>query len=141
MGNTSISLIVLVGLLVIGGLVNYERNAALDAPLADRPYADLNRDTLDQLVETHEAQLAELTAWVEESPDASVPRQELAPSDLGGKWRAFERYQKESKRWKALRNAVLEHEVVLQGLKKEQGIRNQGLDQPWWRIYRRVTTF
>ena len=87
MGNTSISLIVLVGLLVIGGLVNYERNAALDAPLADRPYAEVDRDTLDQLVKTHEAQLAELTAWVAESPDASVPRQELAPSDLGGKWK------------------------------------------------------
>jgi hypothetical protein len=140
MGSKLTALCVLVSALSIGGFINYQRNAPLDAPLANRPHAALPTEGLDALVTAYEAQLAELRDWVEEEPDPSLRPRGLAPSDLGGKWKAFERYQQESQRWKSRRNVILEREVMLQNLKKEQAIRNQGLDQPLRRILRRVIT-
>lgn len=140
MGDKSTLLILVLCALTIGGFVNYRRNAPLDAELQNRTYADLKDPDLDTLIQAYEEETRRLGAWVEQEPSARVPSQALDASDLGGKVKTFERYQRETNRWRSLRQEVLQREATLEALNKEKNLRARGLNQRWRQILRRVIT-
>jgi hypothetical protein len=140
MGDKSTLFILMLCALTIGGFVNYRRNAPLDAELQNRTYADLNDPDLDTLIQAYEEETRRLGAWVDQAPLADVPSQALDASDLGGKVKTFERYQRETNRWRSLRQEVLQREATLEALNKEKSLRARGLDKRWRQILRRVIT-
>jgi hypothetical protein len=140
MGDNSTLLILMLCALTIGGFVNYRRNAPLDAELQNRTYADLKDPDLDTLIQAYEEETRRLRAWVEQEPSANVPSQALDDSDLGGKVKMFERYQRETNRWRSLRQEVLQREATLEALNKEKNLRARGLDERWRQILRRLIT-
>ena len=140
MGDKSTLVLFVLCALTIGGFVNYRRNAPLDAELKNRTYADLKARDLDTLIQAYEQETRRLRAWVDQEPLADVPSQALDDSDLGGKVKTFERYQREANRWRSLRQEVLQREATLEALNKEKDLRARGLDQRWRQILRRITT-
>jgi hypothetical protein len=140
MGDKSTLLILVLCALTIGGFVNYRRNAPLDAELQSRTYADLKDRDLDTLIQAYEEETRRLRAWVDQEPLAKVPSQALDDSDLGGKVKTFERYQRETNRWRSLRQEVLQREATLEALNKEKDLRARGLDERWRQILRRLIT-
>jgi hypothetical protein len=136
------ALVVLVVLLVGiagGGFVNYQRNAALDQELEFRPYKGLSDADLAALRDAYEKSVGQMESSLG-NPDGDVFRK-VKPGDFGGKVKAFERFQQENERWKQGHRAALENRATIDAIKKEQGIRRSGLDDPWKRILRRATTF
>ncbi|MFQ5513455.1 MAG: hypothetical protein ACE5FG_03385 [Myxococcota bacterium] len=127
-------------LLLVGGAINYERNADLDAELERRPYAHLPSADLEAMLAGTEAELTELRRWVGEEPRMRRTAQRPDASDLGGKLQAFERYQRETRQWSARRAAVLEREVTVEAIRRELSFRERGLDRAWRRVLRRALT-
>ncbi len=140
MGEKS-TFVIIVCALLIGGFVNYLRNAPLDAELQNRTYAELKSDDLDALLAAYEQETRRLRAWVDEEPMAAPADRALSASDVGGKAETFSRFQREANRWRAQRYEVLEREATIAALQTEKSIRARGLDLRWRQILRRVTTF
>lgn len=133
--------IFLVGALSIGGFVNYRRNAALDDELRNRSYAELSDSALVTLIQAYESELERLrgrsgAAGLQNAPTTSGRRGAL----LDEKIRRFEQEQRETARRRALHIGMLDQQVRVEALRKEQRIRAQGLDQRWRQILRRVVT-
>jgi len=141
MGDKSTLFMIVVCALLIGGFVNYRRNAPLDAELQNRTYAELKSDDLDALLAAYEQQTRRLRAWVDEEPMAAPVDRARSASDVGGKAETFSRFQREANRWRAQRSEVLEGEATIAALQQEKSIRARGLDLRWRQILRRVTTF
>ena len=140
MGDKS-TFVIIVCALLIGGFVNYRRNAPLDAEIQNRTYAELKADDLDALLAAYELETRRLRAWVDEEPMAAPVDRARSASDVGGKAETFSRFQREANRWRVARYEVLEHEATVEALQLEKSIRARGLDQRWRQILRRVTTF
>ena len=138
-GKSTLFAIVVCGLL-IGGFVNYRRNAPLDLELQNRTYAGLKADDLSALLSAYGQETRSLRGWVDQEPMAAPVNRARGPSDVGGKAEAFSRFQREASRWSSLRHKILEQEATIQALQLEQSIRQRGLDQRWRQILRRVTT-
>ncbi len=135
------TLVIIACALLIGGFVNYRRNAPLDVELQNRTYAELKADDLDALLAAYELETRRLRAWVDEEPMAAPVDRARSASDVGGKAETFSRFQREAKRWRVARSEVLEREATVEALQLEKSIRARGLDQRWRQILRRVTTF
>ncbi len=135
------TLVIIACALLIGGFVNYRRNAPLDAELQNRTYAELKADDLDALLAAYELETRRLRAWVDEEPMAAPVDRARSASDVGGKAETFARLQREARRWRVARSEVLEREATVDALQLEKSIRARGLDQRWRQILRRVTTF
>ncbi len=135
------TLVIIACALLIGGFVNYRRNAPLDVELQNRTYAELKADDLDALLAAYELETRRLRAWVDEEPMAAPVDRARSASDVGGKAETFSRFQREAHRWRVARYEVLEHEATVEALQLEKSIRARGLDQRWRQILRRVTTF
>ena len=138
--NAPVLLVLLLGLIGAGGYANYQRNAELDQELEFRPYAGLSDADLDALLEAYQQELSQIEDSLGNGPDGSVFRG-IKPADLGGKLKAFERFQQENERWKRGHREAIKQKVVLDALRQEQAVRRAGLHRPWRRIIRRVTTF
>ncbi len=138
--NAPVLLVLLLGLIGAGGYANYQRNAELDQELEFRPYAGLSDADLDALLEAYQQELSQIEDSLGNGPDGSVFRG-TKPADLGGKLKAFERFQQENERWKRGHREAINQKVVLDALRQEQAVRRAGLHKPWRRIMRRVTTF
>ena len=141
MGDKSTLFVLVVCALLIGGFVNYRRNAPLDAELQSRSYADLKSRDVATLIEAYEQETRRLRVWVDQEPTAAPARRARDASDVGGKAETFSRFQREAHRWRTLRQEILEREATIEALQKEQSIRARGLDKRWRQILRRVTTF
>ena len=141
MGGKSTLFVLVVCALLIGGFVNYRRNAPLDAELQSRSYADLKSRDVAMLIEAYEQETRRLRVWAEQEPTAAHARRAPDASDVGGKAERFSRFQREAQRWRTLRQEILEREATIEALQKEQSIRARGLDRRWRQILRRVTTF
>ncbi len=126
MGDKSTLFVIVVCALLIGGFVNYRRNAPLDAELQSRTYADLKSRDVDALLQAYEQETRRLRAWVDQEPMAAPASRARGASDVGGKAETFSRFQREA---------------TIEALQKEQSIRARGLDKRWRQILRRVTTF
>ncbi len=135
------TLVIIACALLIGGFVNYRRNAPLDVELQNRTYAELKADDLDALLAAYELETRRLRAWVDEEPMAAPVDRARSASDVGGKAETFSRFQREARRWRVARYEVLEREATVEALQLEKSIRARGLDQRWRQILRRVTTF
>ncbi len=135
------TLVIIACALLIGGFVNYRRNAPLDVELQNRTYAELKADDLDALLAAYELETRRLRAWVDEEPMAAPVDRARSASDVGGKAETFSRFQREARRWRVARYEVLEREATVDALQLEKSIRARGLDQRWRQILRRVTTF
>ncbi len=135
------TLVIIACALLIGGFVNYRRNAPLDVELQNRTYAELKADDLDALLAAYELETRRLRAWVDEEPMAAPVDRARSASDVGGKAETFSRFQREAKRWRVARSEVLEREATVEALQLEKSIRARGLDQRWRQILRRVTSF
>ena len=129
-------------MLTVGGFANYQRNEPLDNELKDRPYATLSDADLDALLQAYEGERMglenRLNAYAE---DRTGVMDGFAPSDLGGKLDAFDSFQRKNNSWRETNRAKLSHEVELDRLNKEKGIRTRGLHIERNRIWRRLTTF
>ncbi len=121
------------------GFVNYQRNAPLDRDLEFRPYKGLSEADLGALRDAYEKSVSHMEGSLG-TPDDGVFRR-VKPGDFQGKVQAFERFQKENERWKDGHRAALENRATIDAIKREQGIRKAGLDNPWRRILRRATSF
>ena len=135
------TLVIIACALLIGGFVNYRRNAPLDAELQNRTYAELKADDLDALLAAYELETRRLRAWVDEEPMAAPVDRARSASDVGGKAETFSRFQREANRWRAQRYEVLEREATIEALQKEKSIRARGLNLRWRQVLRRVTSF
>ncbi len=140
MGDKS-RFVIIVCALLIGGSVNYLRNAPLDAELQNRTYAELKANDLDALLVAYEQETRRLRAWVDEEPMAAPTDRARSASDVGGKAETFSRFQREANRWRAQRYEVLEREATIEALQKEKSIRARGLNLRWRQVLRRVTSF
>jgi hypothetical protein len=136
---------VLMGLIVvlaIGAYYNYQRNAHLDKELENRAYASLGDSDLDALISAHTSERDKIKGTLGDGKaDPTRVMYGFAPSDLKGKVKAFDHFQRRNSRLKELNRIALQHQVVIEALQKEQSIRDRGLDKEWTRIMRRVTTF
>ncbi len=135
------TLVIIACALLIGGFVNYRRNAPLDVEIQNRTYAELKAEDLDALLAAYELETRRLRAWVDDEPMAAPVDRARSASDVGGKAETFSRFQREARRWRVARSEVLEREATVEALQLEKSIRARGLDQRWRQILRRVTTF
>ncbi len=126
--------------LCAGGFLNYRRNEHLDAELQNRVYADMSDENLAALIVAYQGQVAQLAAQVGEAPSGQDEVDGFAPSDIHGKVRGFESFQKYNRKWRRHRAELFEQEATLEELRREQSIRERGLDMPWNRVKRRVLT-
>ncbi len=140
MGDKCTWIVLVLCALLIGGFVNYRRNAPLDAELQNRSYADLKPADLEALLQAYEQETRRLRGWLDQEPLAAGSDQARGASDVGGKAKTFERFQREASRWRALRQEILEREATIEALRKEKRLRAQGLDKRWRQLLRRVTT-
>ena len=140
MGDKSMPVLVALCAVLIGGFVNYQRNAPLDVELQNRTYAELKQADLEALLAAYQLETQRLRVWVDQEPPAGTPDHAKGASDVGGKAETFARFQREANRCRALRQEVLEREATIEALEKEKSIRARGLDQPWRQILRRLTT-
>jgi hypothetical protein len=135
---------VLMGLIValaVGGYYNYQRNAPLDKELENRAYASLSDQDLEALISAHTAERDAVRSKLGGGKaDPTRVMYGYAPSDLKGKVKAFDHFQKRNSRLKELNRVALQHQVVIEAIQLEQSIRERGLDEEWTRIMRRVTT-
>ncbi len=127
-------------LLAGAGAYNYHQNARLDAELANRPHAGMSDRDLSTLVLAYRVDVAEGERLLGEVPDSSDRLRGFKPSEVENRVRAFEEFQKDAASWKDRKRETLERRMRLEELQHEQGIRAQGLHQPWWRLWRRVST-
>lgn len=137
-----LSLLILV--LVVGGagFANYQRNAPLDAELEDRPYAKYSDADLEALLTAHKAERDRIRgALSKKSADPTRVMNGFAAGDFDGKVHAFDKFQKRNSAYKQVNAMALEHEVEIEALEKEVGIRKRGLHDPRKRMMRRILTF
>lgn len=121
-----------------GGAWNYQRNAYLDRDLEFRPFAVYTVEQIQQLIEAHRQEGARLMRRSGQAPDGVAALSREDPSDLGGKARAFDRFQQAHAKWRERRGQAIEEQARIEGLEKELEIRRAGLDREWRRILRRV---
>ena len=133
-------LLLLLLVLIAGGGYNYYRNAPLDEELESRPYAKLSDSELETMIRAYEDELARATHNLNGPPDGDWRMRGYAPSDLGGKLEAFDRYQDAAQAWKSRYHRSLEHKGQIELLHKEQEIRAAGLHKAWRRALRRLIT-
>lgn len=133
--------IVLLLVLPIGGFVNYRRNAPLDQELENRTYANLPDDDLAALIEAYEGEARRLSGLVSNKPQGEDELDGYSASDYDGKVKAFRTFQQYNSQWRRARGELFEQEAALEELRREQSIRERGLDKPWKRILRRVLHF
>jgi len=134
-------LLVLVLGTVGAGYYNYQRNAAMDADLAEqRPYRAVPTPELVKLIASTQKDIQRQKGAVASAPHGASAIDAKDSSDVGGKAQAFAGFQRENERWKAQRGAVIEQEILLKDLQHEKQLRDKDLDS-WSRIKRRVLTF
>ena len=126
--------------LCAGGFLNYRRNAHLDAELQNRIHGDMSDPNLAALIAAYQEQVAQLAAQVGEAPPGQDELDSFAPSDIQGKVQGFERFQQYNRAWRRSRAELFEQEAALEELRREQSIRERGLDKPFNRVKRRVLT-
>ena len=142
MGKVLIALLVVVATVGIGGFVNYQRNAPLDAELQNRPYGTISDADLAALIAAYEGEKTGLENRLKGySKDRTRVMNGLAPADLQGKLTAFDSFQRKNESWRETNRAKLGHEIELEKLQKEKNIRDRGLHIERNRIIRRITTF
>ncbi len=128
-------------LLPVAGYANYRRNAPLDKELQNRIHANLSDADLLALIEAYQLETKRLGASVTEAPDGGDELDGIAPEDFGGKVKAFQDFQVYNRQWRRSRAGLFEQEAALEELRREQSIRDRGLDKPANRILRRVSSF
>ena len=128
-------------LLPVAGFVNYGRNAPLDEELQNRVHGNLSDADLLMLIEAYQLETKRLAASVTEAPDGEDELDGIAPEDFGGKLKALQNLQVYNRQWRRSRAGLFEQEAALEELRREQSIRDRGLDKPANRILRRVTSF
>ncbi len=133
-------LVLLVAGLCAGGFLNYRRNEHLDAELQNRIYADMSDQDLAALIAAYQGQVAQLAAQVSEAPSGQDELDTFAPSDIHGKVQGFESFQQYNRQWRRSRAELFEQEAALEELRREQSIRERGLDKPFNRVMIRVLT-
>jgi hypothetical protein len=134
-------LIVLVVGLGGAGYYNYQRNAAMDADLAEnRPYRAVPSADLAKIIASTQKDVARRKANLASAPSGASNIDATDASDVGGRAHAFEGFQRENDAWKNQRGAAMEQEVLLKDLLHEKQLRDKDLD-PVSRIKRRVLTF
>ncbi|MFQ5696760.1 MAG: hypothetical protein ACE5IL_00550 [Myxococcota bacterium] len=121
-----------------GGYWNYQRNAYLDRDLEFRPFASYSVEQIELLLQARRGEAARLQRSSASVPDGVALLSREDPSDLGGKARAFDRFQHAHSRWRAQHGEALEEQARIEGLEKELEIRRAGLDREWQRILRRA---
>ena len=134
-----LSLVILI--LVVGGagFANYQRNAPLDAELADRPYARYSDADLEALLTAHTAERDRIRGALSKDDPTKVMNG-FAAGDFDGKLQAFDKFQKRNNAYKQINGMALEHEVEIDVLEKERSIRKRGLHDPRKRMLRRILT-
>jgi hypothetical protein len=134
-------LCLLLVLLPVVGFVNYRRNAPLDEELQNRIHANLSDADLLTLIEAYRLETKRLAASVTEAPGGEDELDGIAPGDFDGKVKAFQNFQVYNRQWRRSRAELFEQEAALEELRREQSIRERGLDKPANRILRRVVSF
>lgn len=134
-------LLVLVVGLAGAGYYNYQRNAAMDADLAEaRPYRAIPSADLANIIASTQKDVARRKSSLASAPQGASNIDSTDSSDVGGRANAFAGFQRENETWKKQRGAVMEQEVLLKELLHEKQLRDKDLD-PMSRIKRRVLTF
>lgn len=134
-------LLVLVVGLAGAGYYNYQRNAAMDADLAEnRPYRAIPSAELAKIIASTQKDVARRKGNLASAPHGASNIDATDSSDVGGRANAFAGFQRENEAWKNQRGAVMEQEVLLKDLLHEKQLRDKDLD-PMSRIKRRVLTF
>ena len=142
MGKALVVFVILVMVAAIGAFSNYQRNAALDEELRERPYASLSDKDLNALLGAYQGQVEGLKNRLgNPKADRTGVMDGFAPADFDGKLRAFESFQRKEHRWRDTNRSKLENQIEVEKLQKERGIRDRGLHQERNRILRRVLTF
>ena len=134
----------LVAVLVVGGggAINYYRNAPLDAELEDRQFERYADADLEALLAAHKMERDRIRkALSKKSNDPTSVMNGFAAADFHGRLNAFDKFQVRNSAYKRVNAVALEHEVEIEALEWEQGIRARGLDDPKQRVWRRITTF
>jgi len=139
MADRTTAVVFVVTALSIGGFVNYRRNAALDVEPGTRIYADLTATDLNALIHDYEDDLRKLRRWAAENPTESALPQDGRPRDRAQKSSPPKSLRSSSQRWKTREQVIADHERMLEQLRHERSIREEGLDQTWYRIMRRMT--
>lgn len=139
---------VLLGFLVVvvalcgAAIGNYQRNANLDQELRDRPYAGMSDEDLNALLNAYKGEAQGYQAKLSGlGKDRTKVMDGYAPADYNGKLKAFENFQRNNESWRDVNRQRLSHEVEIEKLDKEAGIRARGLHIEKNRIMRRITTF
>ena len=142
MVKTLSAFVILIVAVAVGGFVNYQRNAPMDAELANRPYADLATKDLVSLQSAYQAEVAGFQKKLgDPSADRTTALDGLAPGDVGGRALAFDSFQRKNQAWRALNLQKIERQLELDKISRELSIRSKGLDDPKKRIMRRILTF
>ena len=142
MGKFFASLVILIAVVTIGGFANYHRNAPLDNELKNRPYATISDADLQALIAAYEGEQQGLQNRLNSyAEDRTGVMEGFAPSDLHGKLGAFDSFQRKNESWRDTNRARLSHEIELEKLRTEKGVRDRGLHIERNRIWRRLTTF
>jgi hypothetical protein len=139
---------VILALLIVGGALgggayyNYQRNAPMDADLAQpRPYKTISTEQVTELLKAYQSDVARVKGSVANAPGGAGAIDRADASDVGGKAKGFASFQRENERWKKERGQVFEQEKTLADLRFEKSIRDRKLDDEWTRIWNRVSTF
>ena len=125
----------------LAGFANYHRNAPLDRELENRPYGTLSDHGLKALIDGYNLERDGAIARLGKGSDRTRVMDGLAPGDLHGKLKAFDSFQRKNEQWRDHNRERIEFNIELEKLKKEQGIRDRGLDDERSRILRRLFTF
>jgi len=141
MGKATLLLIVLVVGGVGGGFYNYQRNAPMDADLAEaRPYRAVPTADLLKTIASTQKDVQRRKGAVAAAPTGASAIDATDSSDVGSRANAFAGFQRQNEQWKAQRGAVMEQEILLKQLMHEKELRDKDVDS-WTRIKRRVLTF
>jgi hypothetical protein len=136
-----LSLVIVVLMVGGAGFANYQRNAPLDAELADRPYARYADGDIEALLAAHKSERDRIRgALTGDAADPTRVMNGFAAGDFDGKIHAFDKFQRKNQAFKQINGMALEHEVEIEVLEKEQNIRKRGLHDPRQRVLRRVLT-
>jgi hypothetical protein len=132
--------LLLLGIPAVAG-INYMRNAPLDQELATRPYAGITDTDLATLLGAYGDQVKRSRAHVSDEPGANAYSDPARFGQYGDKVQAFEKFQRTNESWKHARGELFGEQTTLKDLQHEKSIRDRGLNKPWPRIWRRISTF
>ena len=142
MGKSFALLLIATVGVVLAGFANYQRNAPLDKELEERPYGTISDEDLVALIDAYTMERGGTMARMGgKKDDRTTVMDGFAPGDLDGKLKAFDSFQRKNERWRNQNRQRIEFDIELERLKKEQGIRDRGLDEERNRILRRLLSF